>query len=806
MQFAPDGRLFVCEQGGRLRVIKNGALLSTPFLTVTVSSSGERGLLGVAFDPDFAVNQFVYVYYTATSPTIHNRVSRFTANGDVAVRRQRGRAARSREPTAPPTTTAAPCASARTTSSTSRSARTPSRRTRSRSATASARSCALNTDGSIPTDNPFFTHGDRRQPGDLGARPAQPVHVRIQRRRDVDVHQRRRPGHVGRDQRGPGRSELRLAGLRKARPPIRGSTPRDTATRTAALADTCAIAGGAFYTPADRTVSVRLPRRLFLRRLLRRVDPQAGSGHGNTVTTFATGISSPVDLKVADDGSLYYLARVAAGDGVVYRITYGATAPTITSQPSSRTVAPGTSVTFSVRASGPAPLRYQWQRNGANISGATVAGLHASRRRTGRQRRAVPRRRLERLRQHDQRGGRPDGDVEPGAQPPRSPRLRRARFTAAARPSATRAPAPIPKTARCRRARSPGRWTSITIRTSTRSCPRRAGRPAARFTIPTTGHTESNVWYRIYLTVRDAAGATQTVQRDILPRKVSLTLATNPAGLQLRLDGQPIATPLPSRRSSASSAASKPPRRSRRVERPTSSCRGRTAAPPRTTSARPRSNTTYTATYRPGGGGRRRPVGHLLQQRRLHRDDRRADRSRDRFHLGHRLAGSRDRRRHLQRTLDRTSRSALSGTYTFYTVSDDGVRLWVNGVQLVNHWSNHGAVRGPRHDRVDGRAALLDPHGVLRERRQRDGTAALEPCVDRQGAGAGEPAFPRRRRRRSGSTSSWPRRRFPPATCLTAAWSTARAATARPTAGMPTTPGRPRIGTRRYRPIRPTTR
>src|SRR4029453_19304802 len=33
-----------------------------------------------------------------------------------------------------------------------------------------------------------------------------------------------------------------------------------------------------------------------------------------------------------------------------------------------------------------------------------------------------------------------------------------------------------------------------------------------------------------------------------------------------------------------------------------------------------------------------------------------------------------------------------SGTYTFYTVSDDGVRLWVNGVQLVNNWSNHAAV------------------------------------------------------------------------------------------------------------------
>src|ERR1041384_6791263 len=85
MAFAPDGRLFVCEQGGRLRVIKDGALLPTPFLTVTVSSSGERGLLGVAFDPEFATNQYVYVYYTATVPAVHNRISRFTANGDVAV-------------------------------------------------------------------------------------------------------------------------------------------------------------------------------------------------------------------------------------------------------------------------------------------------------------------------------------------------------------------------------------------------------------------------------------------------------------------------------------------------------------------------------------------------------------------------------------------------------------------------------------------------------------------------------------------------------------------------------------------------
>ncbi|MBM4297171.1 MAG: PQQ-dependent sugar dehydrogenase, partial [Deltaproteobacteria bacterium] len=84
MQFAPDGRLFVAQQGGSLRVIKNGALLPAPFVTLTVNSSGERGLLGIAFDPNFQSNQYLYLVYTATTPAIHNRVSRFKANGDVA--------------------------------------------------------------------------------------------------------------------------------------------------------------------------------------------------------------------------------------------------------------------------------------------------------------------------------------------------------------------------------------------------------------------------------------------------------------------------------------------------------------------------------------------------------------------------------------------------------------------------------------------------------------------------------------------------------------------------------------------------
>lgn len=80
MEFSPDGRIFVSEKGGNVRVVKNGALLPTPFVSVPVNSQGERGLMGIAFDPNFTTNRYIYIYYTTASDPIHNRVSRFTAD------------------------------------------------------------------------------------------------------------------------------------------------------------------------------------------------------------------------------------------------------------------------------------------------------------------------------------------------------------------------------------------------------------------------------------------------------------------------------------------------------------------------------------------------------------------------------------------------------------------------------------------------------------------------------------------------------------------------------------------------------
>ena len=82
-----DQRLFFVEQPGRIRIIQNGQVLSTPFLDIRskVLSGGEQGLLSLAFHPNYAVNGFFFVYYTDLAGD--NKVERYrvsTADASVA--------------------------------------------------------------------------------------------------------------------------------------------------------------------------------------------------------------------------------------------------------------------------------------------------------------------------------------------------------------------------------------------------------------------------------------------------------------------------------------------------------------------------------------------------------------------------------------------------------------------------------------------------------------------------------------------------------------------------------------------------
>ena len=97
MAFAPDGRMFVWQKNGVVRVIKNGQLLPTPFidLSAKVNTFDDRGFWGLAFDPQFASNGRIYMTYTFENAGTPNssaprtarlvRVTADPANPDVAL-------------------------------------------------------------------------------------------------------------------------------------------------------------------------------------------------------------------------------------------------------------------------------------------------------------------------------------------------------------------------------------------------------------------------------------------------------------------------------------------------------------------------------------------------------------------------------------------------------------------------------------------------------------------------------------------------------------------------------------------------
>ena len=66
LAFTPDGRLLIAQQSGQLRIVQNGSLLATSALDLSsiICSNVERGLLGIAIDPNFATNNYVYLFYT----------------------------------------------------------------------------------------------------------------------------------------------------------------------------------------------------------------------------------------------------------------------------------------------------------------------------------------------------------------------------------------------------------------------------------------------------------------------------------------------------------------------------------------------------------------------------------------------------------------------------------------------------------------------------------------------------------------------------------------------------------------------
>ena len=326
MDFAPDGRLFVPQQGGQLRVIKNGSLLATPFVTLTVDSSGERGLLGVAFDPNFASNNFVYVYYTVPGSPAHNRVSRFTANGDTAVAGSEFVLLNLNSLSTATNHNGGAIhfgPDGKLYIAVGENANPANSQTLTNLL---GKVLRINSDGTIPNDNPFFnTAGARQEIWALGLR--NPFTFAFQpgtgRLFINDVGQSTweeiNDGIAGSNYGWSICEGVCSPPNANFRDPLFQYGHGSTSTTG------CAIVGGGFYNPPVVQFPASYIGRYFFADLctgwIRVLDPSH-----NTASDFVSGVANPVDLKVAADGTLYYLSL---GSGALFRIQW---APTSTTQ------------------------------------------------------------------------------------------------------------------------------------------------------------------------------------------------------------------------------------------------------------------------------------------------------------------------------------------------------------------------------------------------------------------------------------------------------------------------------------------
>jgi len=362
MEFASDGRIFVAEKTGAIRVVKDGILLPEPFTTIDTLSDVEFGLVGLVLDPDFTSNGYVYVNYTTTASPPRNVIERFTAVGDIAASGSR-QAIFQLDTFDPNARHHVGGAMHFGTDGMLYVATGDNNRGQNSQDLGNLHGKILRIDrnGSIPSDNPFYqsTTGQNRAIWAYGLR--NPFTFGIEPRNgsilvnDVggNTWEEINLGAPGANYGWPGTegptSDSRYTGPLYAY--AHSSTERGAA----------AITGGVFYSPTQPMFPPEFDGKYFFADFnndwIRVLDPTTARAE-----PFASSIAAyTLDIDIGPDGALYYLAW--GNGGSINRITYtGRLSPVISSQPAPQRISAGMEARFEVTASGSDPLAYQWQR------------------------------------------------------------------------------------------------------------------------------------------------------------------------------------------------------------------------------------------------------------------------------------------------------------------------------------------------------------------------------------------------------------------------------------------------------------
>ncbi|SCL34098.1 Glucose/arabinose dehydrogenase, beta-propeller fold [Micromonospora rhizosphaerae] len=675
-EIAPDGRIFVLERTGKIKIIKNGQLLPQPFADLPSEATGDRGLIGIAFDPDFGVgNHYVYFYYTGHD--LLNHLVRFNASDDVGA-----------DGPYPLFQTQSPSQLLHVGGSVafgpdgklylaigdngnganSQDLGNPH-----------GKILRINKDGSIPADNPFYG-----QPGKLGAIWA--YGFRNPWRFQFDsVTGELYGGDVG-DFTWEEVNHI-VKGGNYGWPVNEGACSANCAGFVDPIyaynhnGQSAAVTGGPVYRGA--MFPPEYQGNLFFgdyaTGFIKRGQLD-GNGNITAIHDFDTQAGSVVDMKVAPDGSLYYLTIYP---GALYRVSYHTTSHVPVANASAdvtRGVDPLTVHFSSAGSNDPDgdPLTYLWNfGDGTTSSEANPTKNYPDK--------GVYTVRLTVSGGTDQTQAQPIV-IQVGIPPtltvaaPTEGMLYRAGDTITYNAFASDAAGFDLNDANIK--------TEVRLHHGTHYHPflgPLTGR-AGSFTIPTTGEASADTSYEITVTATDGNGLTATKRANIFPRKSHITLATSPPGLGLTLDSVPVSTP---------HAVDGVVGFKRELAAPTTAIAadgtvlqfagwsdGRSIRHIITT---PETDTTYTATYRPSLAftGAYFDNTSLSGTPILTRQDPKID-----FNWA---AGSPDPAVPDNGFGVRWTKTQWfgAGRYKFTTVTDDGVRLYIDNRRVIDQWQGH---------------------------------------------------------------------------------------------------------------------
>ena len=532
-EIAPDGRIFVLERSGKIKIIKDGQLLPTPFADLPSEDSGDRGLIGIAFDPDFGVsNHYVYFYYTGHD--LLNHLVRFSAADDVG--------------------TEGPFELFRTSS--------PSQwlhvggsirfgpdgklyfavgdngdgRLSQQLDNPHGKILRINKDGSIPIDNPFYGQVDK-----LGAIWAygfrNPWRFQFDSATgelyggDVGNFSWEEVNHIvkGRNYGWPLQEGLCTSGCADYVDPIY-TYPHD--------GESAAVTGGPVYRgdmfPADYRGDLFFGD--YAKRFIRNADLDS-NGNVTAVHDFDAQAGSVVDLKVGPDGSLYYITYYP---GALYRISYNSASHLPVANASAdvtKGVEPLTVHFSSAGSEDPDgdPLSFHWSFGDGTTSDEanptktyTEKGVYTARLTVTSAGDHIPAQPIV-----IQAGILPELTVSA----PTEGQLYQAGDTITYNAFARDAAGFDLDDGDIK--------TEVRLHHGTHFHPfvgPLTGR-AGYFTIPQTGEASADTSYEVKVTATDANGLTATKVVNVLPRKSDITVATSPPGLGLKVDGIPVSTP-----------------------------------------------------------------------------------------------------------------------------------------------------------------------------------------------------------------------------------------------------------------------